>query len=86
MVTANGVAGPEAMFSVTEATPALFERAPWRALAQNYPDGKLNGSEAPIAERRDWSDWSDWSKRGTWGNPWPGSSERLGCSKAPMAE
>ena len=49
IVTKNGIAGPEAMFSVTEATPAVFERAPGRALAQNYPGGELNGPEAPVA-------------------------------------
>jgi uncharacterized protein (TIGR03437 family) len=49
VVTANGIAGPEAMFAVTEATPAVFTLPDGRAIAQNYPDYSLNSPETPIA-------------------------------------
>ncbi len=49
VITANGIAGPEAMFSVTEATPAIFTLPDGRAIAQNFPDYGLNGPETPIA-------------------------------------
>ncbi len=48
VVTANGIAGAEAMFSVTEAMPAVFVLGEGRALAQNYPDYRLNGPDAPV--------------------------------------
>ncbi len=47
VVTANGVAGPEAMFAVTEAAPAIYATADLRAIAQNYDDGKRNGPDTP---------------------------------------
>src|SRR5439155_16816121 len=47
VVTADGVAGPETPFSVTEAVPALFVYDQSRAIAVN-PDGRLNGPSAPV--------------------------------------
>src|SRR5205807_2015233 len=41
VITVNGVAGPDAMFSVSEAVPSVF-------VAQNYDDGLLNGRGAPV--------------------------------------
>ncbi|MCU1233126.1 MAG: cell surface receptor domain protein, partial [Candidatus Solibacter sp.] len=49
IVTANGIAGAEVMFSVTEATPAIFTLPDGRAIAQNYPDYHVNGPDFPIA-------------------------------------
>ncbi len=47
IVTAAGVSGPEARFSVTEATPAIFVYDNARAIAQNFEDSQLNGPHAP---------------------------------------
>ena len=46
VVTVDGVPSPDAMFSVTEAVPAVFAMGE-RAIAVNFDDGLLNGPSAP---------------------------------------
>jgi uncharacterized protein (TIGR03437 family) len=48
VVSVNGVAGPDAMFSVSEAVPALFVSGAQHAIGWNFDDGRLNAPDAPV--------------------------------------
>jgi len=51
-VTANGTAGPETNFWVTEAMPAVFANTEGRAIAVNVDGNTLNGVDSPVRAGR----------------------------------